>query len=375
MRIAVVRRLGFLIAGLLGLQHAVRAQPTSRLIDDVVIVPEEGVGVRTPVHLFHKACVPGEKPTYLQSIFRVPATVPNPVRSIALRRRDAPEYPLPVFPAFTVEIEIGMGHSPSTPALFSPDLPANRAPDFTLVLPRRDISFAPTTQREGNQYPFTYRFPLERPFTFRPGETAVLEFRIFRSTLCFGNRGTHGVGFETYAMPGETSSKEYGTPCAAVGVGGNRLLAQPMRPGNFGRGVMGLTFGVARVFGGLRNDTWNGLRLPFALDAWGAPGCSLYASLEWEWPTYWHSPLWGFTYVSLSLPNDPNLVGRSVFLQGFAPTRTNALGFETSNGCEVTIGPHVEPPISLLIAPWGPNGVDGGQGTVGLGPVFELSGR
>jgi hypothetical protein len=116
----------------------------------------------------------------------VPAEVPNPVRAFSLRRFDEATSPA-TYPAIVVDVEIAMGHSPSSPASYSYDLPANRGADFRTVL-RRTVKFPPSQRRADGRYPFAYRFPLEAPFWFQPGSHAVIEFRLLAPVLALSSR-------------------------------------------------------------------------------------------------------------------------------------------------------------------------------------------
>ena len=347
------------------------AQVASRDAEGVVI-PEPGIGIRAGRQTLHGYCSPTNA-IYHQLLFDVPATVPNPVRSIAFRRWDEPGSPA-VYPAITLDVEIGFGHSPRTPASFSYDVLENRGPDFTIVF-RRKISFPPTTRRADNDYPFTYGFPLDRPFSFTAGRAGLVEFRLLESSLCIGANPL--VTFEFYGIPRPDRGGPFGVACSRAGPnGGNVLTSGQLSPGNPGDASMTpvSAFGwpnLSRYFGGFRRDFWGGFRLPYALDALGAPGCSLYISYDWEWPTYW-GPF--FPSAQLDLPNDPTLTGRMVYTQGIRlDRRANSLGVDTSNGWAVKVGPHIDPPLSWLRAPWYPSW-HLGQRVLAVAPVFQLSG-
>jgi hypothetical protein len=357
--------LAAIVSALLGASR-VEAQLTSRQTERAV-VPADGVGTRFGLPYLHSSCRAGYNPNYHQCLFVVPSSATFPVRSVALRGGS----PIP-FPAFSVEIEIGVGHSPSRPSFFSFDLPANRGPDFEIVLSRRTIHFTAMTSHGGEPPKYPFRF--DRPFLFRPGQTGVVELRVFGSTLCIGDPRFQNVTFEFYDTPRGSTWSMFGTSCSHLGSSGNVLLAGPMSAGNPGSASMGPTFDPvpAMLFGGFSKTHWAGLTLPFALDAWGAPGCSIHASLEWQFPRYWWGPNTVFKLFALDLPNVANLVGRTIYLQGVIPVTRNRLGFETSNGSQVVVGPHIDPPLSYVTTPLAHGGTEGGQRLVGHGPVLEL---
>lgn len=332
-----------------------------------VIVPHDDVGRRIDWPLFWSPCN-FPKPGYNQILFTVPASIPGEVRSIAFRRGRADA--AVNYPAFSVDLSIGMGHSSRGPANPSHDVADNRGSDFTMVVPRQQVSFPASPARTSLPFPFEYRIPLARPFSLRPGSSAIIELRTYATTACPGNER-----FEWY-FEDKLSNTEFGVACAQNEmVPGNVYAGNPGRAVQFPQRVSGLG-AHGRIFGGLRNDLWNGLRLPYTLDHLGAPGCSLYISFDWEWPRYWDTGPGGFTYADLTLPNDPALAGRTIYAQGVRfDTAVNALGLATSQGWAVPVNPHFEPPISSVWGPEGPNGLAGGQVLIAFGPVFQLSDR
>lgn len=102
-----------LVAGCLALVGVGLTAQSSRSAEGVVVPAPADGGQRLAYRLFHSIGTPA----YQQVLFRVPDAVPNPVRSIAFRRMSHGSSP-PTYPAFTVDIEIWMGHSPRTPASF-----------------------------------------------------------------------------------------------------------------------------------------------------------------------------------------------------------------------------------------------------------------
>lgn len=350
------------------------AAQSSRSTEGVVVPSPTDGGQRFAYRLFHSIGTPA----YQQVLFRVPDAVPNPVRSIAFRRMSHSSSP-PTYPAFTVDIEIWMGHSPRTPASFDHDLPGNREADLSRVL-RRKVSFPARPQRTDERYPFDYRFVLDTPFVFQRNRVGVVELRILDSTLRLTDWTLGGVTFEIWADH-RTKGEEFGVPCSSrYGVWQGNLLAvlDGVSPGNPSWAVIipppSARSVDVRFFGGLRNDQWSGLPLPYHLDKLGARDCWLYISMDWEWPQYWQ--IYPIGHAELSLPPDPNLVGLTVFVQGVRlNTQTNALGIETTQAWRIPVTPHKDPPLSMLSSPFGPLGLDGGQARFAIGPVFELSGQ
>lgn len=364
---------------LFGVVSGCPSAQSSAVAEGVVVPAHTQAGDRFGLRVFHSGC--SGTPIYTQILFTVPESVPNPVRAIAFRRRDWASSPA-MYPPITVDVEIMMGHSPRTPASFSHDLPENRGADFQRVM-RRQVSFPSSMKRADNQYPFAYRLPLDTPFSFRAGGVGVIEFRLLGSTLCLGDFSVASVTFDGFADPRVPFGEQFGVACSSrfgAGRGNNLTVAGGMSPGNPSAAMLTpppiYGSNVVRFFGGLRTDQWAGLPLPYHLAGFGAKDCWLYISLDWEWPQYWRFPHNAYGHALLDLPNDPNLVGLVVYVQGLRlDPYANALGIETSQAWRVPVTQHKDPPLSTVVAPEGLLRLDGGQRHLANGPVFELSGQ
>ena len=87
---------------------------------------------------------------------------------------------------------------------------------------------------------------------------------------------------------------------------------------------------------GLSREHLGSLPLPLALDPIGMPGCRLYVSCNLLTPCLVVGP---FALAAIAVPADPNLVGRSLYVQAIAADPTaNALGAITSNAVAARIG-------------------------------------
>lgn len=171
-----------------------------------------------------------------------------------------------------------------------------------------------------------------------------------------------------FDLPGNPPYIEhFGTSCVSGGPSATFRLV-PAHPAMLGgHGHLWLTLPVVRgyprrevFFGGLSDRRHGPLNLPFPLDALWAPGCTLYTSLEWQWPTiddfsrvstFWAS-------ADLSLPNDPRLLGVEIYSQAvqFDPT-ANGFGAIFSNGARTRVIPKTY--SRLLHANWRTTGASG----------------
>ncbi len=108
---------------------------------------------------------------------------------------------------------------------------------------------------------------------------------------------------------------------------GNGTFALTMSGGPASSLANGLIIGAS-------NTTWLIFNLPMALGIFGAPACTLFASADVILSPIATDPT-GFATITLPIPNQPSIVGGSVFVQFFSPfTPTLAM----TNGAEVRIG-------------------------------------
>jgi len=116
--------------------------------------------------------------------------------------------------------------------------------------------------------------------------------------------------------------------------------------------------------------------LPLALDAQGAPGCTLYTDLVFALPTLVLTS--GLGQLSLPVPADPTLLGSHLFAQ-FLNTnddRVNAaLRLATFEALDVTLGTSLGNPVPQMSVVYGQNALANGRaGSVyaGEGAVVQL---
>lgn len=371
------------VAGALALTGSASAQSLAAVSAPAgVVVPVQESGRPTLWPVFHNGC-PAWSLLRYQYLFRVPGSLPVTVRTLAFRRFDAPGSPATnvTWPAFSATLELWMAHSPHTPAQYSMLYAANRGPDYQLVVAKRTIQFPAQSPQANNQYPFAYRIPLDVPFVFQPGATALVEMRLEDSTMCLNLHNTF-FGVEAWGgyPPDHPFPTFFGSACGTV-PGDNEIFTGRLSVGNPGMAIMnpqtvsGNSFG--QIHGGLSKTSWAGLTLPYSLGPLGAPGCSLYISFDWAWPHVWpYGKYGGFELADLSLPNAPSLIGRKIYIQGVRFDRfSNALGLATSQAAEITVGPHFDAHGSMLTGPFGPPSFGTGQRIMGTCPVMLLDPR
>ena len=388
---SIQRSVWFPVRAMLAIAAAIATEAPAQELTAVpiatsMVVPQRRPqGMRAAWRLFHSPCQ-FQQVQNLQFLFRQHTSPPGSIRAVAFRRFDVPQSPA-TWPAFSATVELWMGHTPQTPAQFGYSFPSNRGPDFQQVTAPRTLQFPTTSQQPGNEYPFAYRIPLDRPFAFGlptgPDATGLIEMRVHDSTLCLEDPANQFLQWEVYSEPRPNSYITYfGSACTRGGVSGgdNFLSVGPMSAGNPSSAVMNpqsiaARGSFAKIYGGLRNDMWAGLALPYSLGPLGAPACSLYISFDWEWPYMWPpaATMGGFTFALLDLVNSPSLVGLTIYVQGVRFDRAaNPLGITTSDAVQVTIGAHHDPEGSMLIDSNLPQGVGAGQRLLGSMPLLSL---
>jgi hypothetical protein len=90
------------------------------------------------------------------------------------------------------------------------------------------------------------------------------------------------------------------------------------------------------LFAGASDTMWNSLPLPLDLTPAGMPGCSLWASADVALPLL---NTGGAAVWTLGIPNDPLLLGQSLYGQAFVlDPRANQLGAVAGDAGRVTAG-------------------------------------
>ncbi len=167
-------------------------------------------------------------------------------------------------------------------------------------------------------------------------------------TLMFGGtNGSGGVLGDTWALtdahaPVTAAFSAFGQGCPGpVGVpqlspvaGSRPLLGQTLqlRVSNLPVSAFAVPFGAI----GLSDQTFSGAALPASFGPIGAPGCTLYVSLDQEQIL---TNQGGTAAWNIQVPFDVNLVGLDAYMQSavFAPG-VNAAGFVVSNAGHAVVG-------------------------------------
>jgi hypothetical protein len=274
--------------------------------------------------------------------------------------------------AFWVECEIGFSSTSYSYARMSGTFARNRGKDFSVVHPRRRISF-PATAATGKPSDFLPPFPFARPFMFQRLQAVglLMETRVFSASA-----SSPGQNFTLDALGPAMSIRPprgFSAPgCKATPYG--KPLDCALSVGGLGGVKMNVTVKEAApnspvvLFLGRSSSRWGNIPLPLDLGPMGAPTCFAYvdhlvhltgnAGGQGTWTT------------SLSIPSSaPSAY--PVYAQAYVPAAgMNPLGLAASNGAVVlTIG---VPPTSWVYDTSSPSAV---AGTVRkyTGPVIALN--
>lgn len=358
--------------------------------ENSVVIPGFTNGQRLGYALFGTTC-PGFTPRTEQWIFDVPASVPASIRAIGLRRVDLADAPSSATPAFSVTGEVWMAHSTVAPTSVGYHYARHRGSDYRRVMTSRTLNFASEQWRADGAYPFSFRFPLDFPFTLRSGSTGLVELALTNTTLCVNQGNPRVCRVETYsAVPVGYASNvvtSIGRGCSPSGSTSSPATIIAINPvlaiGQQGAWILwspgsGSTPQQAQTLYcvGTSETSWAGTSLPFSLGPLGAGGCSLYTSIEWTVPPLAGSAAFFQTAV-VSAPLDSGLVGAHVYVQAVRlHPSLNALGILTTNALKFRILSFVDSRMAgtswSANETFGPGIVDG----AGLGgAVLLLDGR
>lgn len=354
---------------------------------DFVEVPPLGVPQRRPQRLFGTNCPGPTTPWSYQWLFDLPTGAPARVKAIAMRRADRPGTPALAAPAFTVTAQMWMGHSRVRAAEVSYLYATHRAADYRQVMSERVVSFPSVQWRSDGDYPFSYRLPLTSPFALGLGNSALVELRVSATTLCLNQiHPTLGYldSWVAALPPGFVyyPAAPFGVGCAPAGGPVPDIIAinSVVTIGQRGAWIHWLTgndyTSSLTVFAvGSSSQSWGGTNLPLSLDAYGAPGCSLYNSIDWTVPLL--NPTAQFKTCAVAVPMDPGLVGMPLYVQGLRlHPAFNAMGLITTNALQLRIQGFADSWMATSMwtdpSAFG-SGVPSGGGPTG--PVLMLDGR
>ncbi len=264
-----------------------------------------------------------------------------------------------------VDLELAMGTLPQQAGLAA-SFAANRGQDFVTVFARRIVSLPAIASAPGPR-PFAIDFVLDRSFRYDASQADLVvevvvhsqqagRYEMDLDASCTSARtdfGARGCAGSTQVVPVADC------PTAALVPGqAFTLRLSGLRPQDWALAFLGTT----------EVGKWQGLNLPAALDAFGAPGCTLNTDVTVG--VAGQASGQGELRLPGIVPDDARLVGAWLRFQGLAlDAGANALGMSFSNGHKVQVCGL--PPMARVVA----TSLQATSGTVeaGLVPVTRFS--
>jgi hypothetical protein len=308
-----------------------------------------------------------------QQIWDTPAVA----KSVALIqglafRGDAPSAPMNA--ATLNSLTVALSHTSKTAATMSTTFASNRTGAATVIF-TGNLNLPAVSPPAGGPTPFAVSIKPSTPFVFAtPSGNLMLEFATPAATpqktgwISDGHQA--GGLLERFGRSGALSAND------TLG-----LVAE--KPSDLIPGgtvtVSTTTFfktypGI--LFLGSSDRSWGNLTLPLDLTGIGAPGNSLYTGIELAFPHSWQRTMIGWAApVRLTIPNQSDWIGISVFAQAVVADSANQFGAVFSNGVVLGIGSNGPQPISLL-GNYDVNATTGyfDLGQSGGGVIVEFSG-
>lgn len=265
-----------------------------------------------------------------------------------------------------VDFEIRMSTAARSLIATSPDFAQNRGADEVVVLPRQVVSLAGASATTAPA-PFLPAIPLTTPFAYDPRNGGLaIEIVVFAQPpgaypldvtyVCdspetpFGPAACTPAGRLPLRVEGATTQILWGRPWLA------RVFdATPSLP-------------VVLSFGAIESGPWNGLSLPFDLQALGAPGCQV--STDPVLMMFQAAQPDGSATFTFVVPNRPELIGYWLRYQAasFDPA-ANALGVVTSQAKKAQVCGN-EPVARVWV---GDLSLATGTLDPGIAPVLQLT--
>jgi hypothetical protein len=258
------------------------------------------------------------------------------------------------YPALSVANHVArIGHTTVTPAAMSTTYATNLTSAMTTIVNGK-FSVVALPAPKPTPAPFAINYPLAAPFIFTTTKgNVILDWTT--GTGATTAKKNYQLDAVTTASSGNTG---FVTPFGTWGAFGGKDAASwkgdasklvPGGSANFAFSGFKKAY-TANLILGISNQTYSGLSLPFALGVIGAPGNTLYVSMDAILPfTLKQSGSNYIANLSYSIPKDPKLVGLSAFVQSYyADSTANGAGLVTSNAMQLTIG--TAGPIGNMVA-------------------------
>ncbi len=227
------------------------------------------------------------------------------------------------------------------------------AGQLTRVFGPKSINWPTLKPTSNPPAPWTISFPFDKPFTYTGGSLVIDHYCYEQNT---GRVYFYAYDYETWTTSAG-KARRYGKGCPK---GQNRVTGYAPNPGG-GDLMMVLHGGYPGAIGlaciGTTSDYFHGVRLPYALDPLGLPGCVLYQDMAVITPV--KVLLSGMAEYSARVPKNPGLLGimlRGQFLVLLDPRVNPGLRITASEAMLFTFGTHLgikHPWMHVIYGPYG----------------------
>jgi hypothetical protein len=259
-------------------------------------------------------------------------------------RRDAnltpAAYPKKDIPQTTVSI----GHTKVSPLTMTRTFSANiTATMTTLVNGKHSLPAQPAVSKPPAA--FNIKYPTSTPFLYNP-QTGHLIMEWITGSGNSTVKQHYDLDAVRITTGGSGNVNQFGTWGKFAGNDNARWTADANKLVPGGAAAFTLTgFNQAytsKLFIGVSNTTYNGLKLPYDLGNIGAPGNFLYTGLDLILPfTLQRNPSTPAYSANLNfpLPNDNKLIGLKAYAQTYyGDSKANAAGLVSSDALTLTVG-------------------------------------
>ncbi|MBL8730092.1 MAG: hypothetical protein JNM25_16840 [Planctomycetes bacterium] len=266
----------------------------------------------------------------------------------------------------TVDCEIRMSTMARTLVGMDPTFALNRGGDELVVLPQQLLTL-PAQAATGTPSAFLAPIALTTPFAYDPANGALMvEIVVFgQPPGAYSLDVTYACDSPDIGLGANVCTQSNGLPLLLQSASSQVMWGRPWiaRATNAVPGAI-----VVLAVGTIDSGPWDGMVLPQALDAIGAPGCVL--GIDVAASTYTAALGDGSAQFAFTLANSPTVLGDWIRFQvaTLDPT-ANALGIVTSQAKKVQICGWE--PVARVWASGA--GATAGVKEIGLAPVLQLT--
>ncbi len=243
------------------------------------------------------------------------------------------------FSAKKLPLKVWISNSPRTDKSASVCFAQNRGPKPQLVF-SGTLSLPQAGPPATAPAPFSIVIPFSPPWIYRGGNICL-------EMVSPGPKNYVRWMTDTFynSEGGRGTASSYGLACAPTGQGSTPKLSISTSRFLVGKSPYVTLYSYRNkvpcfLFLGASKTAWGSIKLPFDLTPFGAKGCNVYTDpqvilIGLSHPSY----TTGTAKFCFYTPEDPYLVGRHFYVQGFVvDSKANALGLLSTEGWDIGLG-------------------------------------